>query len=343
MCNKDNGENVMEDISEVVSGFGIPVSDMYYERIRTGHINDTYKVYSGGTKYILQRVNTAVFKDPRKVMHNIDLTLRTLKSECEKRGKTGKKCLEYISVNDKNYFENNGFWRCCLYIENESVLPSRDSVNKAGRVLGEFHSCTENVDISMLYITIQEFHDIESRIGNLLEQNGLNILQRAFFTDILEIYREKKHCFSAERLVHNDTKWENMLIDPKTKLPEMLIDFDTVMPGYAAYDFGDSVRSSCISDGYKLDFEMLELFAKGYFSEYLKVNAEELAAALLFITSEIAARYIYDVLSGESYFSGMTNNQKLLKYERNIKSAHFILENLAEIEEIINNAKEKSV
>lgn len=329
----------MEDIAEIVSGFGIPVSDMRYERIAAGHINDTYKVYSRGMKYILQKVNTAVFKAPDQVMHNIDITLNALRSEYEKSGKTGKTLLEYISVKDKNYLVNNGFWRCCRYIENEFALPDRNSVKEAGRVLGEFHRCTENVDISELYITIQGFHDIENRITDAIEQNGVNIRQRAFFTDILEIYREKKYCFSSQRLVHNDTKWGNMLISPKTKLPETLIDFDTVMPGYAAYDFGDSVRSSCISDGCKIDFEMLRLFAKGYFSEYSEISAEESAAAMLFITAEIAARYIYDVQSGENYFLGMTKNQKLLKYERNFKSAHFILENLDRIEEIINNAK----
>lgn len=343
-CKKDlKGAEKMENISEILSGFGIPVSDIRFERIVTGHINDTFKAYSegSGSAYIIQKVNTDVFKKPDQIMHNIDVAQKYLRSDFKKKGKTCKKIPEYLRSGDKNYMICNGFWRICRYIENVSAKPSLNSVGAFGELLGEFHKCTEKANISELYVTIPGFHNIERNISGALELTGVTSVQRSFFSEILNFYENEKKYFSSPRLVHNDAKWTNVLISPETLLPETLIDYDTIMPGYAAFDFGDAVRSACATETDELDFEMLELFSAGYFREYGSVCAEETAAGILFLTAELSARYLHDFLSGSNYFSGLSKEEKIRKHDKNLKLAKFIFKHYGEIKETISNAAKK--
>lgn len=330
----------MEDLSAIVYSFGITTPIKHCERITTGHINDTYKIYSDEGIFILQKINTDVFRNPQNVMHNIEYAQRLIKQGLQADGKyDSRKFPEYLRAEKRNYLLNNGFWRVYRYIESVSLPPDCHSVKAFGALLGEFHRYTKSADISELYTTIPGFHSIEKNISSVLHCGGLTAAQQSIFRSLLGFITGSEKLLSPPRLVHNDVKWANVLIDPQTLLPETLIDYDTVMAGYAAFDFGDAVRSACVTRSFEPDYELLESFAEGYFSEYNELGAEEAAFGIIAVAAELSARFLYDILSGDNYFAGLAESEKMEKYRRNLRLAENSFNMRDEITNIISKAK----
>lgn len=310
----------MENFSEILDEFGLNTSGLRWERIPTGHINDTYKIYSDGGRYILQKINTHVFKNPEKMMRNIDYAQTLIKKGLEAENSESK-FPEYLKSGNRNYLLKDGFWRIYPYIESVSISPDCTSIKAFGSLLGKFHRYTESADISKLCTTIPDFHNIEKNISAVLQCDNITSEQRNFFSSFLDFYANAKKCLSPLRLVHNDVKWANVLINPVTLMPETLIDYDTVMAGYAAFDFGDAVRSACVTESNELNLQMLRSFSAGYMGEYKGISPEEAALGAISVTAELAARYLRDYLSGGNYFANLSAHEKLEKYEKNIKLA----------------------
>lgn len=333
----------MENFSDIIKDFGLSVSRICSERITTGHINDTYKIYSDVGTYILQKINTNVFKNPERVMHNIEYTQTLLKSGMENDDKyiIGR-FPEYLKSGNRNYLLKDGFWRIYPYIESIDLSPDCRSLKVFGALLGEFHRYTESADISELFITIPDFHNIEKSISSVLQCSSITAEQADFFKKILEFYNNSKKNLSRLRLVHNDVKWANVLISPETSLPEALIDYDTVMAGYAAFDFGDGVRSACADKRNEFDFDMLESFAAGYFAECSEVSPDEAVLGIISVTAELAARYLRDFLSGNNHFANLSDIEKLERYEKNVRLANSAYNMRKDIADIIFKIKKQS-
>lgn len=330
----------MQDISSILYAFGITSTVIRYERITAGHINDTYKIYSDDGIFILQKINSDVFREPQKVMHNIDYAQQLIKHGLQAEGKYGsRKFTEYLKAENRNYFLKNGFWRVYRYIESISLPPDCRSVRTFGSLLGEFHKYTESADISRLYMTIPDFHNIEKNILAVLSCDGVTVAQQSAFRSLLEFIICSEKLLSPPRLVHNDVKWANVLIDPQTLLPETLIDYDTVMAGYTAFDFGDAVRSACVTQYFETDIKMLESFSEGYFSENNALDTEEAVFGIIAVSAELSARYLFDILSGTDYFVNLSDSEKMEKYHNNLRFAQNAFKNRDEIAYIISKAK----
>lgn len=317
----------MENIPEILKQFGLNAYEFHFQPITSGHINSTFKLYSKQSSFILQKVNTDIFKKPEYIMHNIDITQKLLITGYTQKNYSLSRIPEYLKANGKNYCVCNGFWRICRFIEHSEVLPNKESVKAFGAVLGEFHGFTEYADVSKLYITIPDFHNIEKNISRVLKIKGITSAQYKLYTKFLDFYCKIKKLLSPVRLVHNDVKWANALTNPKTLLPDTLIDYDTIMPGYAAFDFGDAVRSACVNENNEIDCELLSSFSEGYFKNHSNISPDEATAGILSVTAELSARYLFDVLTDSDYFSGLSNNEKLNKHCRNFELAEYIMDN----------------
>ncbi|MGN0613510.1 MAG: phosphotransferase enzyme family protein [Porcipelethomonas sp.] len=322
----------MNIISSIMNSFGVSDAPEKIIKINSGHINSTYKIiYSGGSSYILQRINGNVFKNPGEIMSNIDKVCRCIASSV--------KCPEFLFCGEKNYIVADGeMWRAYCYIGNSVSYNSLSDLNKIsefGRVVGEFHRLTANLDTADFYTVIENFHNT-SLILSRVYDTGTDIFCKEydFFRCMLSFSRKLDRKHLRRRITHNDVKCSNVLFDSVTGKGKTLIDFDTVMPGLAVYDFGDGARSACIT-GNRIDTDKFRAYCRGYFSQVSAECPEDYVLGMLSITAELAARYFNDYLSGENYFSDKTSEQKLLRCHELMETAESILENREYLEEII--------
>ncbi|MBQ8434690.1 MAG: phosphotransferase [Oscillospiraceae bacterium] len=322
----------MKKILEILKVFGLPYTNIKTEKINSGHINSTYKIiYSDGNCYILQRINGDVFKKPEEIMSNTDRICRCLDNKV--------RCPEFLSCKDKNYIIDEGqMWRIYHYIDNSESFISLDDNRKIyefGRVVGEFHSLTANLNADDFYNVIEDFHNTSFILGDIINKKSDSYLSEySFFERMLEYSRRLDEKNLPLNVTHNDVKPSNVLFEKSSGKGITLIDFDTVMPGFFVYDFGDGARSACISEN-QLDLDKFKSYCKGYFSNVCHESTENYFLGMLCITAELAARYFRDYLSGGNYFSDKTPDEKLQRCRELIKTAESICEKQTEISMII--------
>ncbi len=305
---------------KITEAFGFNKNYISAERITSGHINDTYKIlYSENEKYILQRVNDKIFKNPEKIMHNIKLLNNAF---C---GADKIKIPCYIESDGKNYIiSNDSLWRMCPFINQTVSFNKFDNVRLCqgfGSILGIFHKLTSGMNTFDYHETISGFHNTAAIIERLFDY-GAPIMH----SDVLKhAVKYSKTLMSAQKqqIVHNDAKCSNILFYKYSLEPAAIIDLDTVMPGLTAYDIGDAVRSSC-TDGSEINTDKFIEFIKGYIRGYGSINAQCCIYGTICITAELASRYIYDFLSGENYFKFQSGRMKLERFRELVLLAEHI-------------------
>jgi thiamine kinase-like enzyme len=144
---------------------------------------------------------------------------------------------------------------------------------------------------------------------------------------ILKLGREGK---IPLRITHNDTKFNNVLLDENDKAL-CVIDLDTVMPGYVHYDFGDAIRTATNTAAedekdlskIEMDISLFEAYASGYLSEARdtlnEVEKEYLAFAPKLITYIIGLRFLTDYIDGDNYFKIYHEHHNLQRSRAQLK------------------------
>ena len=355
--------NVLRDIlRKIGEKFSLPGELIAYEKITRGNINDTYQVIyrqcNGENKYyVFQKVNTYVFKNPRQIMKNID---RVTNHITQKR--PGKENLYFYRTEEKkNFYEDpdDGFWRIMNYIESVTFdfCDDLSVIEATGVAFGEFQMQLSDLDGSMLYETIPDFHHTKKRMDQFFSHVKEDPLGRA--ADIQEeietlfSMREKASSLSVRfdngefpvRVTHNDTKANNVLFDSTTLAPVVIIDLDTVMPGMVMYDFGDAVRFLANTpegeDGSTARFDVAKFaaFAKGFLSMTREALTMEeinhLVLGTFSVTAELSARFLDDYITGDSYFKIDYPTQNLERGRRQLQLAKDIGEKSEELQNII--------
>ncbi len=303
----------------------------------SGHINDTYQVTydQGGVRlhYTLQRINHNVFRNPAQVMENIDRVTRHVLHKIRSTGQeTYKRTIRLLeSRAGLPYVQDSEgeYWRIYIFIENArtyDVLESVDQAYQAARTFGTFQLDLVDLPGPRLHETIPDFHNTPKRMEALERAVAADPCGRAKLVqreiDFALSRREEAGLLLQlnaeglipERITHNDTKLNNVLIDDISGQGICVIDLDTVMPGLAHYDFGDMVRtgtSPAEEDERNLDrvtmqFPMFEALLRGYMASAGKfltpVEREQLPFAGKLITLEIGVRFLTDFLEGDVYF-----------------------------------------
>ena len=333
--------------------FDIPGDFLFADPYGSGHINDTYAVSftQGGAniRYIFQRINHNVFKNPPQVMDNI---LRVTEHQQRKLAvcpDESRHALRVIRARDSKPYlqdEEGNYWRVYIFVENAhtyDVIEKPEQAYQAAKAFGQFQSELVDLPGGRLHETIPDFHNTPSRFEKFLralEADSHNraasvkaeidfALARSEDVGVLLDLCAKGEI--PERTTHNDTKLNNVLIDDLSGEGICVIDLDTVMPGLALYDFGDLVRTSTSPakedeldlSKVRMQFHMFEQLVKGYLAaagKFLtKAELEHLPFSGKLITFEIGLRFLTDHLQGDVYFKTHRANHNLDRCRTQLK------------------------
>lgn len=359
-----------QQIRAVCQKFDIKGEFRSFERVNGGHINTTYRVYffrDGEIKdYILQQINTNVFKDPVAMMDNISSITEYIRAKIKQKQATAKRnVLHYSKTQEDHYYtymDDGSFWRCCRFINGSVCFEYVEDlavVEGAGRAFGEFQIYLNDYPVQNLNIVIPHFHNTimrfealreaikENAAGRFSEVEGL--IQDYFQLEEIATrpYRLQRQGVLPLRVTHNDTKPSNILFDEETKNPLSVIDLDTVMPGLVAFDFGDAIRviaSTAAEDErdlskVALNMEKFEAFTKGFvgaLGEYLlDAEKQSLALGAVAMTTECGIRFLTDYLNGDSYFRIHYPDQNLVRAKCHLKLAQDMVNKLEEMQGIV--------
>jgi Ser/Thr protein kinase RdoA (MazF antagonist) len=307
-------------------------------RCGIGHINGTYaarfrKPDGSVDRYILQRINHGVFKHPEELMHNIEkVTVHLRQKIIAAGGDTQRETLNLIPTVDGQSFyrtAEGNYWRGYVFIEGARTYPAvehPDHFHHAGRAFGRFLELVSDLPPEQLYETIPDFHHTRRRFEALVQSVERDVKNRARLVraEIGFVERRAKKTSVlvdllargelSRRITHNDTKFNNVMIDDATGEGICVVDLDTVMPGLALYDFGDAIRSGAnpaTEDERDLarvsmDLDLYDRFARGYletahdFLTHTEVAYLPFSAWLM--TLECGMRFLADYLDGDVYF-----------------------------------------
>ena len=306
--------------------------------VNSGHINDTYVVSfikkdNTVQKYVLQKINQYVFKEPDKLMDNIiRVTDHIRKKIMDEGGNPERETLKFINEKQGKYFHktpDGDYWRVYSYIEDAvtyQIVENSNHFYNAGKAFGKFQMYLNDFSVVNLHETIPDFHNTPKRLKALVEAINKDVKNRAITVKseidfvmkraeetntIVNLLNEGK---LPLRVTHNDTKFNNVLIDVNTGDGICVIDLDTVMPGSSLYDFGDSIRSGANTadedepDLSKvwIDIGLFEHFTRGYlemgYSFLTPTELEYLPFSARLITFELGMRFLMDYINGDTYF-----------------------------------------
>ena len=324
--------------AQAAAGFQMPGRFIEVAPYGQGHIHDTYVVsrrLDDGTirRFLLQRLNQHVFKSPERLMANIQrVTAHLSRVIIQEGGQPERETLSLIRTKTGGSFlttADGGCWRAFVFIEGARTYQFPQSpahVYHAGRAYGRFLHLLRDLPPEHLHESIPDFHNTEKRLQQLLRVAAADpvgradaarpeiafALQRAQIPSTLAQLRAAGEL--PLRVIHNDTKYNNVMIDDRTGEGICVIDLDTVMPGLSLFDFGDAVRSIANTaeedevDLSRVQFslEKYEQFASGYLPVVKDLLTLEEAAQLSFsvrlITYELGIRFLTDYLNGDHYF-----------------------------------------
>ena len=319
----------------------------------SGHIHDTFLVKTIEKEkddYILQRLNNRIFKNIPQLQNNIERVTGHLRAKLiSKPGADIKReCLNLVYSNEgKSWIidKYQNYWRMYIFITNHrsyNIVDSPDKAFEGGKAIGKFQAMLSDLDGAPLFETIPGFHDIEKRLETFYDKLNADPLSRAGSvkdeTDfVLKRAEEMKVILRLGtkgeipvRITHNDTKFNNILLDENDKAL-CVIDLDTVMPGYVHYDFGDAIRTAANMASedekdlsqVKMNIDLFRAYSEGYLSETSgtlnNIEKKYLAFAPRLITFTIALRFLTDYLDGDNYFKIHHEHQNLQRARAQFK------------------------
>jgi hypothetical protein len=361
------------NIQNILKNFHIFGDFISCESFGTGHIHDTYAVTfnQSGTvvRYLLQKLNTYVFKSPVQLMENFLRVTAHIRNKWENEGANdiSRKTLTLVTTWDNlPYYrdEKNNYYRVLLFIENTytlDVITSTADAFKGAQAFGLFQKMLSDIKEPRLHETIPNFHNTPKRFEALEEAIRKDSRKRA-----LQVKKEIDFAFLRkpivsrltdlqksgkipERITHNDNKFNNVLLDKATNEGLCVIDLDTVMPGLSLYDFGDMVRtvtSPTAEDEtdltqVKMQLPMFEALAQGYLSaagDFLNdMEKQLLPFSGKLITFEQGIRFLTDHINGDVYYKTSRENQNLDRTRTQFK----LLESIEAQEDQMNRFVEK--
>ncbi len=333
--------------AEAIKGFATEGSLRDIRPYGNGHINDTYLAsFQAGRgcdkRYILQRMNHNIFKNPTLLMENVVGVTEYLRGIIlAQGGDPDRETLNVVrTLEGSSYYEDeeHNFWRVFLFVEGTLCLEKVESPGdfyNGGAAFGNFQRMLAEYPARELHETILNFHNTPSRFQDFrraLEENraGRAALVRPEIEFALS--REGDTAVLTEllnkgelplRVTHNDTKLNNILFDQATGRALCVIDLDTVMPGLSLYDFGDSIRFGASTGAederdlgrIELDLELFEAFTEGFLKgcggKLTSREVELFPMGAKLMTYECGIRFLGDFLEGDVYFKVHRENHNL--------------------------------
>ena len=324
-------------LDEVLEAYGFADGLASCERYGSGHINDTFRVIregdGGEERYILQRMNHEVFKDPVGLMGNVSgVTTFLRKKIVENGGDPDRETLNLVPTVDGAVFyrdSSGNYWRVYLFIANATcynLVEKPEDFYQSGKAFGHFQRLLADYPAAELVETIPGFHDTPKRFETFKQAVAEDICGRAgrvqeeirFVMDRAADMGVAKEMLAAGRLplrvTHNDTKLNNIMIDDATGEALCIIDLDTIMPGLSIFDFGDSIRFGANTaeedetdlSKVSLSLPLYETYTRGFLEgcggSLTEQEKQMLPMGAKLMTLECGMRFLTDFLQGDTYF-----------------------------------------
>lgn len=342
--------NILERCGNVINQFCTDGECFECKAFGKGHINSTFLISCRNAdgkvmKYVMQAINTYVFKEPDKLMDNIIRVTEFLRAkEPNNRG-----ILNMIRTNDGNgfYKDSDGkYWRMYIYVDDALSLESvglPDDFYEAAFAFGKFQRDLSDFPADSLFEIIPDFHNTVKRYNDFLESVENDKFGRAksvkeeikFIKDRAEFYCLLNDEYAKGtiplRVTHNDTKLNNVLLDKTTRKALCVLDLDTIMPGFSVTDFGDAIRFGAnnadedekdISKVW-LDLNLFQVYTEGYLTGCDgKLSNEEvmlLPEGAKMMTIECGMRFLADYLDGDVYFKTAYPEHNLVRARTQLK------------------------
>lgn len=343
---------------------GSPISS---ERYGSGHINETYLVITDKeTWYILQKINHFVFRDVDKLMRNIAAVTRHLAKEDQ----DPRHVLTIVPTKEgKDYLhDEDGYWRMYIFVTDSLCLDRPETVEDfcaSAEAFGRFQKSLVTFPAETLHETIPHFHDTPVRFSALEKAIKEDVMGRAkdVQQEISFALNHKQDCgflmnLLAEgklplRVTHNDTKLNNVLLDNVTRAPLCVIDLDTVMPGLAANDFGDSIRfgaNTAAEDERDLDkvrfsLPLYEAYSRAFLAacggNLTPTEIATLPMGAKLMTFECGIRFLADYLQGDQYFHIKYPDHNLVRCRTQFKLVAEMETHWQDMQNIMKEASEQ--
>ncbi len=330
-------EAPQRDLATVAAAFAIEGRFLEAAPHGNGHINETYasvfETPAGRRRFIHQRINESIFQDVAGLMDNVVRVTEHLAAKAEIMGLDPRRhALTVIPTTDGKSFWRDAEgspWRTYIFIEDAvtyETVENLDHVENASRAFGEFQKQLADISGERLIETIPDFHHSRKRFENFEAAVKRDAKNRAAAAraEIDFVLAREADCSRLvdllergelpERVTHNDTKLNNVMLDPESGAAVCVIDLDTCMPGLTAYDFGDSIRIGASTGAedepdlskVSMNLDMFERIARGYLGaarEFLTPKEiEVLAFSGKLLTLECGLRFLADHLDGDTYF-----------------------------------------
>lgn len=364
-------KNLKNQLEKICKIFQVPGNMLEYRLISSGNINNTYHVTFEADQqkkeYIVQRINTYVFKNPDNIMHNIRLITKHIRSKLTCPAEMiDKYVLHLLETKDgKNYYESSEHevWRIYLYIADAVAYDNSNDpavLKAAGTAFGLFQTQLADFDAASLYETIPNFHNTPlrlktffkhvqtdpcGRVGTLQEEIEYIHAMQPVVSQLNQMLERGE---IPLRVTHNDTKTNNVLIRAATKEPLAVIDLDTVMPGIAMHDFGDAIRFAAnvaaedepdISK-VSLDLKLFRAFAEGFIQQtahsLTPKEIDTMALGAVTITIELAVRFLDDYITGDKYFKLKYPEHNLVRARCQLALAKDMMQKLDQMNQIVH-------
>ncbi|MBU0640326.1 MAG: aminoglycoside phosphotransferase family protein [Planctomycetes bacterium] len=338
-----------------------------------GHINASYLLSycgsAGVARFLLQRLNDAVFADPPAVMDNICRVTAHIAQKLAVRNTPDavRRVLTLVPTRAGTSFLRGATgecWRMYRYIENTRIheaVATAEQAYAAGRAFGEFQHLLADLPAPRLYETIPDFHNTPLRFAALEKAVQADVCARAATVRAeIEFAREQRALAPVllaaqqagempERVVHNDAKISNVLFDRDSGEAICVTDLDTVMPGSVLYDFGDMVRSmTCVAAEDEPDLARVEVqlpLFEGLAHGYLEAAAEfltpaerdHLVLAGRLIALEQGVRFLSDYLNGDIYYQTTRPRHNLARCRAQLKLFASLTEHEPQMTDFVRN------
>jgi thiamine kinase-like enzyme len=324
--------NKEHDVGAIACQFQIDGKFVDATTYGSGHINDSYCVTfdeaDGPARYFLQRINHNIFQNPTALMENIQRVTSHLAAKVSGERDRTQVVLTLIPALDGRawYLDAEGnYWRTYQFIENAhtyDAVESTDQAYQAAKAFGRFQKFLVDLPGPRLHETIKDFHHTPKRFRALEQAIASDVAGRAILAKPEIEFAFARQSFTSalhdanlpERITHNDTKFNNVMLDDVTGDGICIVDLDTVMPGLALHDFGDMVRTTTSPakedepdlSKVTMQFSMFEALVRGYLAsagDFLtKAEKQHLVFSAKLMTFEQGVRFLTDYLQGDAYY-----------------------------------------
>jgi len=359
--------NLLDQARRASEAFQLPGVITYIQAHEEGLIHETFVVstssHGNAERFILQRINQQVFADPELLMQNMECVVSHLQQKAIQSGRDPQReVMSLIRTNaGEAWHESAGqAWRMVRYTEGTEIIhraPSIEQASEIGKAFGAFLDDLSDFPLESLQTALPGYRDTECSLASLWEAAKEDPLDRAVdageeisfiesrVDDAMRLQDLQRGGEIPLRVVHGDTKLNNVLLDAETGSGVCVIDLDTVMPGLLLHDIGDCVREALAGNLQHQaslaahDRQVFEAIIAGFLSKLstppVALESANILAGVKSITLELGARFLADYLSGDAYFKTAFSEENLHRAREQIHLLAVIERGEGELQSIV--------